>query len=459
MSQNTSLCSTTSLLPLFLIILVHTLSFNTSEDELSLYSSIRHHLMVNDIYKSTPTAYVVLAADFDSPASIANYGILTPLTSFIWFNVFNVTPVVILGTKRPGRLTTATETAFASLVRRAGGRIHCISKSETGEDGNEAGASLFPELVGAALITSLQVSRMASVALRYLNDFDAIITSDADIWPMSKTFWRGHISKLLDSENKEVFVYNGPFFHGQRQIKDCNFIALTSIAANVRTWRDMVLRWHDSVKFAPSPRDQFCAYPDPTDKIPILPWYTGGERRNYSNNNSFNVLFSDLLFTFLEEGRQAYGRSVWEKEIWSSVNSYKLKRIWDYDQVLAAEMILAAQPELHVNNDLRRLDKFGVHGSISDYKLIVKGKSVEDFTDTHLDGVENSNWWRLAEIWSLVFDKSTSRKLSTESNLFINDVQDFYDVIRGTNDEVTRSSLFMRNNDEGHDANRFCDSV
>lgn len=446
------------MLPLFLLIIVNQLS-NISEDGLSSSTVNNPQVSVNEFSRSTtPTAYVVLAADFDSPASTANYGILIPLTSFIWFNVFNVTPIVILGTQKPGRLTTATETAFASLVRRAGGRIHCISKSE-GDDGNEAGASLIPELVGAALTTSLQVSRMASVALRYLKDFDAIITSDADIWPMSKTFWRNHLSKLLNAENNEVFVYNGPFFHGQRHVEDCNFIALTAIAANVRTWRGMVSRWLFSLKFAPSPRIPFCAFPNHTDKIPILPWYTETEQGTYSGNKSDIIPFSDLLVTFLDKGRQAYGSSIWEREIWSSVKSYKLKKIWNYDQVLAAEMILAAQPLLCVNDDLRRLDKFGAHSSVLEYKEVIEGKSVEDFTDTHLDGVDGSNWWRIAEIWSLVFDKNTPHDLFTESNLFIKEVQDFYDVIRGTNDEFTKLFLFKTDEGELLDANRLCDSV
>jgi len=445
-------------LPFLLIVIVHNLSYNPSEDG-PLSNSIRTQLLMNEVHKSTiPTVYVVLAADFDSPASMSNYGILTPLTSFIWHNIFNATPVVILGTQKPGRLTTATETAFANLVRRAGGRVHCISKSETGEDGNEAGASLIPELVGANLITSLQVSRIASVALRYLNDFDAIITSDADIWPMSKTFWRSHLSKLLNAENKDVFVYNGPFFNGQRHAEDCNFVALTSIGATVRTWREMISRWLHSVKFAPSPRVQFCTYPNVADKIPILSWYTETEQGRYFVNKSDNVTFSDLLSTFLEEGRHAFGRSVWEIEIWLSVDSYKLKRIWGYDQVLAAEIILAAQPSLRVNNDLRRLDKFGAHISISDYKKIVDGKSVEDFTDTHLDGVEASNWWRLAEVWSLVFNENTPHKLFSDSNLFMNDVKDFYDVIRSTNDFTKRSQI-MRDGSESLDSIGLCDSV
>jgi hypothetical protein len=34
----------------------------------------------------------------------------------------------MLSTKVSGRLTTATEAAFARLIRQAGGKIHCISK-------------------------------------------------------------------------------------------------------------------------------------------------------------------------------------------------------------------------------------------------------------------------------------------------------------------------------------------
>jgi hypothetical protein len=124
-------------------------------------------------------------------------------------------------------------------------------------------------------------------------------------------------------------------------------------------------------------------------------------------------------------------------------------------------MILVAQPPLYINVDMRRLDKFGVRDSESDYTSIVGHKSAEDFTDTHLDIVKVSNWWRLAKIWSLVLGENTPADLLTESNLFIKEVQDFYDVIRGTNEDSTRSSILMNDGSEFDIGNEncLCDSV
>lgn len=403
--------------------------------------------------------YVVLAADFDSSASISNYGILTPLTSFIWNRVLNVTPIVILGTREAGRLTTDNELAFAQLIRRSGGRVHCISKSTSREDG--AGVSLDPDLVGARLITALQVSRVASIALRYMKENDVIFTSDADIWPMSNLFWSHLLTKSLSSTNDDFLVYSGPFFYSQREKKDCNLFALTSVVAKTRIWREILFKWIDSLKYAPSPREEFCEYPNSTESNPILPWYTRKERFIYDNNNkstskSDNILrlsFPGLLRNLLEQGHKAYG-SIWENEIRQqySGDSYKQNHIWNFDQVLVAEMILASQPSVVVNKDVRRLDKIGPVGTDAQFVAAVRGKSVEDFTDAHLDGVEEKNWWRLEETWLLVFREKPPLLQSAASEFFL-DVRGFSDFIK----ENAPRSLFEEGN--LHESVELCDDV
>lgn len=410
--------------------------------------------------KRLPRVYVIMATDFETPASIANYGILTPLASYVWSRVMNVTPVVMLGTREPGRLTTATEAVFANLVRRIGGRVHCISIS-TSED-NGAGAALAPELVGATLITSLQVSRLASIALGYLNDDDVILTSDADIWPMSTAFWKRQLLTSLDPANEQTLIYNGNFFRSQRRIKDCNFVALTSVVTKTRVWRDIVSFWLDSRQYAPSPRDISCIYPSSSGDNPFLPWYSQLEKENFLNksdqsNIGTEISFPDLLRIFLKEGSIFFGHT-WEKQIWYTGESYKLTNIWNYDQVLMAEIILASQSILNINDDLRRLDKFGNNNDEAHFKKYVLDKTVEDFTDAHLDGVQYKTWWRFEAIWFLIFGDAASDELS-ESYIFFQDVFDFSEILAASNDEKVRESLFFPDERHLREALGRCDDV
>ena len=412
----------------------------------------------------SPTVYVVLASDFDSLASIENYGILAPLTSFIWNRVFNVTPIVILSTQEPGRLTTATEAFFAKLVRQAGGRIHCISKG-TSSGGGEGGVVLDPDLVGATLITALQVSRIASIALSYINDNDVIFTSDADVWPMSTVFWNKYLSKSLNMGDEDFLVYDKRFFYEQKEKKDCNFLAVTlGFGANTHIWRTILSKWLHSLTFAPSPRQPFCVYPNSSNSYPVLPWYSGDEKKQYSdflknylNLNGSGIKFPDLLRMLLDEGKNVYGL-VWEREIWDMEGeSYKQKFIWNYDQVLVAEMLLASKNNLLVNEDLRRLDKFGTRDSELVYRDTVNGKSVDDFTDAHIDSVDKTNWWRLELIWLFIFHGKRQERFHTEALEYFQSVRNFYDAISSNIDEETRIHILFQEELDFHGKFWFCD--
>jgi phosphomevalonate kinase len=76
-------------------------------------------------------------------------------------------------------------------------------------------------------MTALQVSRVASIALSYVIDDDVIFTSDADIWPMSTKFWNDYLSRSLNNDGDDFYVYDKRFFYEQRMKKDCNFLAVT----------------------------------------------------------------------------------------------------------------------------------------------------------------------------------------------------------------------------------------
>ena len=423
-------------------------------NSLGLHPRTAHSPVSND-----PRAYVVLAADFDSPASIANYGILTPLTSFIWHRVFNVTPIVILGTRKEGHLTTVAELEFSRIIRQVGGRIHCISRTTSKDDG--VGVALDPQLVGNSLITALQVSRLASIALHYLKENDVIFTSDADIWPMSNSFWSRLLSKTLRPENEKFFVYSGPFFYSQREKKDCNFLALTSVATKTRIWREILFKWIDSLQYAPSPRVKFCEYPNSTESYPILPWYTEKECDKYNHMKKssqsggiLRISFPVLLRIILEQGQKAYG-SIWENEIRQQYygDSYKQNHIWNFDQVLVAEMVLASRPFVVVNDDFRRLDKFGPVGTDTQFIAAVLEKTVENFTDAHLDGVEEKNWWRLEEIWLLVFREKSSL-LQTAAIDFFEEVRDFSVFMK---EKIVSPSFFEEENSQA--SIESCDKV
>jgi hypothetical protein len=412
----------------------------------------------------SPKVYVVLAADFDSLASIENYGILAPLTSFIWNRVFNVTPIVILSTKEPGCVITATEAFFAKLVRRAGGRIHCISKGTSSGD-SVGGVALNPDLVGATLITALQVSRIASIALQYINDNDVIFTSDADVWPMSTVFWHKYLSNSLNMGDEDFLVYDKRFFYEQKEKKDCNFLAVTlGFGAKTHIWRKILSTWLHSLTFAPSPRQPFCVYPSISNSYPVLPWYSGDEKKQYSdflkssqNRNGSGIKFPELLRMLLDEGKNVYG-PVWEREIWEmGGENYKQKFIWNYDQVLVAEMLLASNNNLLVNEDLRRLDKFGTRDSELVYRDTVSGKSVDDFTDAHIDRVDKTNLWRLERIWLFIFNGKSHVRLHTEAKEYFQSVRNVYDAIGSDIGEETRRNILLQDESDLRDELRYCD--
>lgn len=412
----------------------------------------------------SPKVYVVLAADFDSPASIESYGILAPLTSFIWNRVFNVTPIVILSTQEPGRLTSATEIFFAKLVRRAGGRIHCISKGTSSDDG-VGGVALDSDLVGATLITALQVSRIASIALSYINDNDVIFTSDADVWPMSTGFWNNYLSKSLNMGDEDFLVYDKRFFYEQKDKKDCNFLAVTlGFGAKTHIWRIILSKWLHSLTFALSPRQLFCVYPNSSNSNPVLPWYSENVKKQYrdfvkSSHNRYGsgIKFPELLRMLLDEGKNVYG-PVWEREIWEmGGENYKQKFIWSYDQVIVAEMLLASNNNLLVNEDLRRLDKFGTRDSELVYRDTVSGKSVDDFTDAHIDRVEKTNLWRLELIWLFIFNGKSHGTVHSEAEAFFQLVRNVYDAIRSDIGEETRRNVLFQDESDLRDELRYCD--
>jgi len=441
----------------FITLLIFFLNYTTEDDYLFSLARQHHTFSMSD----SPKAYVVLAADFDTPTSMSNYGILAPLTSFIWQRIFNVTPVVMLGTNEPGRLTNFVEASFARLIRRAGGRVHCISRSK---DSDGAGVALDPELIGATSVTALQVSRIASIALRYMNNDDVIFTTDADIWPMSNAFWQMHLTKILKPENDEFLVYNGPFYRSQKLLKDCNFLAVTiGFGTKTRIWRAILSIWLDSLQHAPSPRENFCVYRNTTDNDePTLPWYSNNDQEFFSNilsgHKPISTSFPSLLRLFLEEGRKSYGAS-WDTEIQYTGEKYKQRRIWNYDQILVAEMLLASQYQLTVNEDLRRLDKFGhSETTLSEFHAAVRGRSVEDYTDAHLDSVSEKTWWRLELIWLLVFE-AKNQDLFTEADFFFHEVRSFFEVVTTDIDDKIRGTFLFENDTKREETAELCDSL
>jgi hypothetical protein len=141
-----------------------------------------------------PRTYVVLGVDLDTE----DFAALAPLTAYIWARSFRagVTPLVLATGANLSALRPSSAYILAALAE-AGARVE-----------------LFPVPAAHHPVSGAQVARLLAYALPGIAPHDVLLTSDVDLWPLSRPFWERALNTAAatgaqSSGGPSLWVYNG----------------------------------------------------------------------------------------------------------------------------------------------------------------------------------------------------------------------------------------------------------
>lgn len=296
-----------------------------------------------DTVLNTPSkVWVTFGTDLQNLQYAAN----APLSAYIWRHHMNFQPIVFV----VGNVTLPHAKILVRAIEDAGAKVEIIEP-----------------IVNHSTATLAQIVRIAAFALPYISQNDYIITSDADIWPMSKTFW----SSIFDF-SKHFTIVNGEFFRGG--IGGEVGIAMCYVGGHALAWRAMIER-------------SFHAFPEtlPLNELQC----------NCSNQNHLSA--RQIALSILTAGKQ------FRKEKWN--NAAKGGDQWYWDQIFITYAFRHAvkhfNASYHLGSGLgsRRLDRSGWRFA----------GNIESHTDAHLifpvssDSVRQ----RLMVVWKAMFGNTS----------------------------------------------------
>lgn len=145
--------------------------------------------------------YVVISTDLGN----LQYAVSAPLTAFIWRLRFGVTPIVFVAATNQ---LSPKAAIVVHWLRRAGARVEMAIPRENN-----------------SLPTFVQCIRMAAYTLPYVEPRDYIFTADADIWPMSLSYW-----KAIFDFSKDMTIVNGEFYNSTKTL------AMSYVGAPAYVW-------------------------------------------------------------------------------------------------------------------------------------------------------------------------------------------------------------------------------
>ena len=224
-------------------------------------------------------------------------------------------------------------------------------------------------LTNHSTATLAQVVRIAAYSLPYVSPDDYIITTDADIWPMSKAFW-GNVFNY----SAQFTIVNGEFFQGG--VGGEVGIAMCYIGGHAKAWQALVEGSAESFPQGVKALEQLACDPSrvqqPSDPLQIAA-------------------------AILDAGKEV------KKEKWD--NLAKGADQWYWDQIFMTSAFRHAVKKHNVTYHLgsglgsRRLDR-------SNWNF--RG-SIEAHTDSHLifplssEGVRS----RLMVVWKAMFNDTS----------------------------------------------------
>ena len=176
----------------------------------------------------SPRVYVVLGLDLDTP----EYAALAPLTAYVWAHAYRtpVTPLVLATGRDVARLSPS-QAYIINALAEAGARVELVT-----------GASAHHP------VTAAQLARLVAFALPGLGPDDFLMTSDVDLWPLSRDFWEQVLANVPlrarggDGEVSALWVYNGLWTWKQIVKGSSSHLAMSVLGASAQTWCELALR-------------------------------------------------------------------------------------------------------------------------------------------------------------------------------------------------------------------------
>jgi len=287
---------------------------------------------------------------FSSDSSDMQYASLAPLTTYVWVNAMgvNVVPIVFMHV-RTGAKLRHLDAVLVSAIQRYGGEVHLV----------------LPR-AGDLSATTLQNIRLAAFQRAGFSPDDYVITSDADIWPLSREFWKN----ILESNKDEMFIYNGHFYNDQRRKGSSDFAALSFLGAPVRHWRRIYEGW--------------------CDKFGITAQSPGR-------------LFS-TVWQIIDAGIGTYQRWKWDEQ------KGRVGVQWSWDQIMVGLWLDSTDQcpgACHVNMHVNRLDRQNFEWNAGQESS--DAEAIQRFTDAHLlFPLSDVNvYFELRRVWKALFNGSS----------------------------------------------------
>lgn len=167
-------------------------------------------------YAQPSRVWVAFGTDFNNMQYAAN----APLSAYIWRHHIGFFPIVFAVTHT--NLTMSAE-HVVDAIRDAGGMVEIVHPRHTD-----------------ATQTMAQLVRIATFALPFISDHDYIVTTDADIWPMSQLYWKNALNF-----NQHFTIVNGEFFRQHVHVEVG--MAMCYIGAMASTWKVLILHSVDAI--------------------------------------------------------------------------------------------------------------------------------------------------------------------------------------------------------------------
>jgi hypothetical protein len=298
--------------------------------------------------------YVVLSADTNDMA----YAAFLPLTTYVWAQKHGVKPIVVLVAQTP---VSAQADYVATWVVRAGGLVRFVTPGDGGDSR-----------------TMSQVVRLAAFSLGVARGNDVLITADADIWPLSSSYWK----RLLDTED-DVMIANGDFFWQQRGTT--NRIAISYVAAKACLWKRIVTHG----------LSQDAATADATG---WNSWARNARRALGARppRGATSRVAGCVASAILERGATRFG-SRWHNDALEKERSVR----WSWDQVFLTKSVLSLNETARLRTTFGR----GLSAGRLDRIGWTFGGDAEAHTDAHLPHVDiaGGEWGPVLSLWEAMF--------------------------------------------------------
>jgi hypothetical protein len=297
-----------------------------------------------------------MATDASDPLYVA----FLPLSAYIWSHRMHMTPVCFL-VPRSGRMGRV-ESLVAAWIRKAGGIVELVLPREHDR-----------------VSTYAQSVRLGAWALPYVDQDDYVVTADADIWPMSRTYW----ADAFDMD-KDVTVLNGDFYRSQ--VHTDNSVPISYVGARADVWARMVGGHAGVVK------DVAALYASSRGREQ---WYSP----EFRSVAARAVGPPEVTAAILDMGRAEMGAESWDAPV---VRGRITKHAqWYWDQLFMTRAFHAMgdlcpdRCKLGAGLARRRLDR-GRWDFSGD---------VEEYSDAHLlrPLTDGGKWAKLMDVWRAMF--------------------------------------------------------